>query len=114
MLKNKYKNVIDESGTFIKATKVLPEELFGKFLAAVAEIENTENHATRNFPISNLRMIHAKNSKNYRGSLGKGNAFRFLAYLGPNNTLYLTDVLKENEHDRQPKTYCKKTRNRKR
>jgi hypothetical protein len=92
------KPLYDEYGIIREAVKILPQELWHKFLEALAELEDNECHRQRQFPKTQLHKITGYEEPVYRAYIDKISGWR-LHLMYENNAIYLKDIIPGQLHD---------------
>ncbi|MGZ8249706.1 hypothetical protein [Methylomagnum sp.] len=93
------KALLDEYGVIYDAQKLLPDNQHRlQFLEALAELENNENHRTRQFPVTRLHKIAGIKQNIYRADVDKISGWRIhLQYV--DGVLHLKDLIPGSKHD---------------
>lgn len=92
------KIIVDEYGIIYNASKALPQEFKINFLEALAELENSECHRTREFPKTRLHKVKGIKQAIYRADIDKISGWRIhIQY--EDKKLYLKDIIKGQKHD---------------
>ena len=93
------KTLLDEYGVIYEASKILPStELKGKFIDALAELEDNNAHKTRQFPKTRLHKVVGVKQTIYRADIDKISGWRIhVQYI--NSQLHLKDVIEGKLHD---------------
>jgi hypothetical protein len=89
----------DEYGIIHEAMKILPDdELKIGFLEALAELEDSECHRTRNFPKTRLHKVKGVKQAIYRADIDKVSGWRIhVQYI--NRQIHLKDIIEGQRHD---------------
>jgi hypothetical protein len=89
----------DEYGIIYEALKILPNDnLKISFLEALAELENSECHRTRQFPKTRLHKVKGIKQTIYRADIDKISGWRIhTQYV--NGQIHLKDIIEGQRHD---------------
>ncbi|MDB9495695.1 hypothetical protein PN441_19930 [Spirulina major CS-329] len=89
----------DEYGIIHQALKILPDEpLKIAFLEALAELEDSECHRTRNFPKTRLHKVKGVKQAIYRADINKVSGWRIhVQYV--KGQIHLKDIIEGQKHD---------------
>jgi hypothetical protein len=89
----------DEYGIIHTAIKILPNhDLKIGFLEALAELEDSECHRTRNFPKTRLHKLRGIKQAIYRADIDKISGWRIhMPYV--NGQIQLKDIISGQNHD---------------
>ncbi len=89
----------DEYGVIYQAMKTLPnDQLKIDFLAALAEVEDSECHRTRKFPKTSLHKIKGVKQAIYRADINKVSGWRIhIQYI--DGQIHLKDIIEGQKHD---------------
>lgn len=96
------KGMVDDHGTIYNCNKKLPEELKPKFIEVLAELQDNECHANRQFPKSQLHKVEGVKNV-YRAYIDKVSGWRIHVQYGDDKRLHLCEILEPSEHDRGTK-----------
>ncbi len=89
----------DEYGIIYPAMKILPnDELKIDFLQALAELEDSECHRTRQFPKTRLHKIKGVKQDIYRADIDKISGWR-IHVQSIRGQIHLKDILDGQRHD---------------
>jgi len=101
------KGIVDDCGTIRDIYKDVPADFHAKAIAAIAELENNENHKKHEFPISQIHlMTNIKgDDKVYRFYIDKITGWRVMAKYGKDKRLHLCGVCDPSYHDDANKYY---------
>jgi hypothetical protein len=92
------KPLLDEYGVIYEAMRILPENLQGDFLRALAELEDNQCHKTRNFPKTRLHKVTGIKQAIYRADIDKISGWRLhLQYI--EGRIHLKDIISGQDHD---------------
>lgn len=94
--------MVDDHGTIFMGNKLLPEEYKTKFVEVLAELEDKECHAKRQFPKSHLHKVEGVKNV-YRAYIDKISGWRIHVQYGPDKRIHLCEILAPSEHDRGTK-----------
>jgi hypothetical protein len=91
--------LVDEYGVIYQAMKVLPDQqLKIAFLEALAELEDSECHRTRQFPKTRLHKIKGLKKAIYRADIDKVSGWRIhVQYV--EGQIHLKDIIAGQKHD---------------
>jgi len=95
------KGLVDDYGILMQCQKILPSDRHRlKLLEALAELENNECHARREFPKTRLHKIMGIEEAVYRADIDKMSGWRLHVQYGAHDKrLYLKDVIAGQKHD---------------
>lgn len=93
------KGLIDDQAVIYKANEILPDEYSKKFIAAISELEDNDEHIKREFPVTRLHKVSGAKGV-YRADIDKISGWRIHVKYGDDNRIHLCDILKDKEHDR--------------
>lgn len=94
-----YLTVYDEYGILYQGGRNLPtDDLKLRLLEAIAELEDSECHRTRNFPKTRLHKIKGVKQAIYRADIDKTSGWRLhIQYI--NGQIHLKDIISGQRHD---------------
>ena len=95
------KSLKDQTGSFAKAYKIIPDNLYSDFFKAIAELEDNECHRSRSFPHTRVHKISGtpKGMDVYRAYINKISGYRIHFKYGEGGFIELCDILAKEEHD---------------
>lgn len=93
------KKIRDDNGCLHQGYHIVPAEYHDKFLKAIAELEDNDNHVRHTFPITELHKVSGTSKSVYRAYIDKVSGWRLHVQYGDNGYLLLSEVLPPAEHD---------------
>lgn len=94
------KGLVDDSGVIYDAVHSVPVEFHGKFLCALAELEDNNNHKKNNYPLTHFEVMKGTGSyRVYRFYIDKISGWRCYAQFGNDKKLHLCAISEPKDHD---------------